>query len=252
MHRGMDQAPMQRSRPASDPTWRVTWEGCRVGMAAAAPFIPSTLTFGVVFGAAASTAGLSLVQAVAMSGIVFAGMSQMVALQLWTEIWTWSLVGTVAIVTLAINGRMLLMGASLHPWLRNAPWPLNAVNLFFLTDQAWVIGLRHYESGGRDYGVLIGYALITWPLWTLATIPGFLAGNAIGDPRRFGLDLVLPIVFAIMLIPLWRGRRAALPWVMAAIVAVVVERLGGGYLYIAAGAVAGGLVAALLPEPADA
>ncbi len=229
-----------------------SWAGVLLGMRMVMPFVPGILTFATVYGAAAAAKGLTLGQTLAMSGIVYAGLSQMVVLQIWTENWTLASLGTIAILTAAINARMILMGASLQPWLKHAPVPLNAVNLFLFTDQSWVIGLRHYESGGRDFGVLLGVGLLTWPLWVMAAVPGFLAGAAMGDPARFGLDLVIPIMFAIMLVPLWRGARPAVPWAVGGLVALIVSEIGGGYLYIVAGAVAGGLAGAFLPEKADA
>jgi predicted branched-subunit amino acid permease len=33
-------------------------------------------------------------------------------------------------------------------------------------------------------------------------------GALVSDPRRYGLDLVMPIFFAAMIVPLWRGGRS--------------------------------------------
>jgi predicted branched-subunit amino acid permease len=87
---------------------------------------------------------------------------------------------------------------------------------------------------------------VLWVVWTLATVPGFLAGALVGEPRRYGLDLVLPIFFAAMLVPLWRGMRPALPWAAAGAVALLVQALVPGYLFILAGAIAGMAVGALI------
>ena len=78
------------------------------------------------------------------------------------------------------------------------------------------------------------------------TIPGFLAGALVPEPKRFGLDLVMPIFFAAMLVPLWKGFRPARPWAFAGLVALVVHGFVPGYAFILAGALAGALAAALL------
>jgi predicted branched-subunit amino acid permease len=89
--------------------------------------------------------------------------------------------------------------------------------------------------------------LILWVVWVAATLPGFLAGALVPEPRRFGLDLLMPIFFSAMLVPLWKGVRPALPWALGA-VALVVERLAPGYGFIMAGALAGALTGALVGD----
>lgn len=72
----------------------------------------------------------------------------------------------------------------------------------------------------------------------------------VSDPHRFGLDLVMPVFFAAMLVPLWRGRRAAVPWAVAGAVALLASKLLPGHLFILAGALSGMLTAALVPDAA--
>jgi len=67
--------------------------------------------------------------------------------------------------------------------------------------------------------------LILWVVWVAATLPGFLAGALVPEPRRFGLDLLMPIFFSAMLVPLWKGVRPALPWAVAGCVALIVQWL---------------------------
>jgi predicted branched-subunit amino acid permease len=51
-----------------------------------------------------------------------------------------------------------------------------------------------------------------------------------------------------MIVPLWKGFRPALPWAVAGLVALVVDALLPGYLFILAGALAGAATGALLPD----
>ena len=60
----------------------------------------------------------------------------------------------------------------------------------------------------------------------------------------------MPIFFAAMIVPLWRGRRAALPWVVAGIVALVTAKLVEGYSFIIVGALSGAVVGAFLDDAA--
>jgi predicted branched-subunit amino acid permease len=228
----------------------VTCAGLLEGARLSAPLLPGVLVFALTFGAAAAGRGLSLFEAALMSALVYAGMAQMVALEAWPQVWSWGVIGSLAVLTAVVNSRMVLQGASLHPWLRSHGHGFNAAHLFFLTDANWLVGSRYHAGGGRDLGVLIGVGLTMWVLWLAFTLPGYLLGAMVSDPRRFALDLVMPVFFAAMLVPLWCGRRAAVPWAVAGAVALLVSKLLPGHLFIIAGALTGMLTAALLPDDA--
>jgi 4-azaleucine resistance transporter AzlC len=211
-----------------------------------APLIPGIVIFASAFGTAAQQKGLSLEQALAVSAFVFAGASQMVALEVWQSVWSPTTVLGIMTVTAVINSRMVLAGAAIQPWLRDEPPGRLALNLFFLTDANWLLATRYSESGGRDVGVLFGAGVALWIVWVLGTLPGYLGGALVTEPRSLGLDLVMPVFFVTMLVPLWRGARSARPWVVAGGVALVVHALVPGYAFIIAGALSGAVAGALL------
>ena len=229
---------------------RLTLEGCLYGARLTLPLLPGIIVYASAFGAAAVQKGLSLWQTLAMSAFVFAGASQMVALEVWREVWSPATLLGLAAVTAIVNSRMILMGASLQPWMAGSPRTANAVTLFFFTDASWLLGTRYQAEGGRDLGVLLGSGVALWITWVAATLPGFLAGALVPDPRRFGLDLVMPIFFVAMLAPLWQGLRPARPWAVAGAVALAVHALVPGYAFIIAGALAGSLAGACLDDGA--
>jgi predicted branched-subunit amino acid permease len=136
------------------------------------------------------------------------------------------------------------------PGSRLIPKWLNALHLFFFTDANWLIGTRYHSEGGRDLGVLVGAGLALWLVWIAATIPGHVLGALISDPRAYGIDLVMPIFFAAMIVPLWRGRRALLPWAVAGAVALVTAKLVDGYAFIIVGSLSGALVGAFSDDAA--
>lgn len=220
-------------------------QGVRIGMRMILPLTPGIIFFAAAFGAAASAKGLNLFESVLMSAVVFAGVSQLVGLELWQPVWSWSALVGLMVVTITINGRMILQGASLYPWLKEHPAWFNALHLAVLTDANWVLGERYRAEGGRDIGMLVGAGLMSWGIWVAMTVPGYLIGSLIPDPRAFGLDMVMPLVFVAMAVPLWRGKATAVPWLVAALVSYAVSRLVPGYAYIVAGALAGVLTGAL-------
>ncbi len=229
-----------------DSSPRFTLKGCLRGARLTLPLLPGIVVFASAFGTAAQQRGLPVDQALAMSAFVFAGVSQMVGLEVWQDVWTPATLLGVMTVTAVVNSRMVLAGASIQPWLRGEPPGRLALNLFFLTDANWLLATRYGEEGGRDVGVLFGAGLALWGVWALGTVPGYLAGTLVSQPRRFGLDLVMPIFFCAMLVPLWRGTRAARPWAVAGAVALLVHAFVPGYAFIIAGALAGAVAGAIL------
>lgn len=222
-----------------------TFAGCLQGARYTLPVWPGVLVFAAAFGAAAAQKGLTLSQTLGLSAFVFAGASQMVALEVWQQVWTPATILAIAAVTAIINARMILMGAAIQPWLAKEPKARSALTLFLLTDANWLIGSNYHAGGGRDVGVLFGSGASLWLLWVLGALPGYLAGALVTEPRRFGIDLVLPIFFIAMLVPLWKGWRPARPWAIAGIVALAVHALVPGYAFIVAGALAGALAGAV-------
>lgn len=238
------------SPPESKPGTVFTPGGMLLGLRRVAVLMPGVVVFSVAFGAAASAKGLSLLEAVLMSALVYAGVAQLVAMELWRPEWSWGAIAGLAVVTATVNARMVLQGASLQPWFAPYSKRLNAFHLFFFTDANWMIGTRYHAEGGRDIGVLVGAGLALWLVWVAATVPGYLLGALVADPRTYGIDLVMPIFFAAMIVPLWRGRRAALPWVVAGVVALVTARLVEGYAFIIVGALSGALAGAFIDDAA--
>ena len=214
-------------------------EGARLSV----PMLPGVLVFAAAVGAASAEKGLTLGQAVLMSFSVYAGASQLLALQLWPQVWTTAAIAAMVLVTMAVNLRFVLMGAALQPWLSRSPAGMPYLGLASLTDANFIVGSRYHADGGDDAGVFLGCGLFMWLVWTLATIPGHTLGHMLTDPKRLGIDMVMPLVFTAMAVGLFRIRRDRLVWPIAGAVSVVTAQLTSGYWFIIAGAVAGSLAA---------
>jgi predicted branched-subunit amino acid permease len=78
--------------------------------------------------------------------------------------------------------------------------------LALMTDPAWIIGIRYHREGGQDWGVYLGACVFLYLLWVVSVVPGYYLAAALEDPARYGVDLIMPIFFITMLVPLWRGR----------------------------------------------
>jgi predicted branched-subunit amino acid permease len=222
------------------PTW--TAAGFRIGVMMMLPVLPGILAFAMVVGATSARKGLSLAETVLMNATVFAGMSQLVAFEAWPERVTLSAMAALALITATVNARMLLMGASLQPWLGTLPaWQVYPT-LHIVTDVGWLVTMRYRADGGNDAAVLLGSGTLLMLGWLAATSAGYLAGTLIADPRAIALDLVFPVFFATMLVPLWGSARRTLGWIVAGAVALAAQRMLGGWWFIAIGALTGAVV----------
>jgi predicted branched-subunit amino acid permease len=228
------------------PRW--TLDAFREGAWQMLPLLPGLAAFGMAFGTVAARKGFSLADTLLMTGSVFAGMAQMIVMDNWPEHLTAAAIaGAVAIVAL-VNLRFLLIGATLRPWLETSP-PLKVYpTLFFLTEPNWLLSTRYRGNGGSDPAFLLGSGVIIWFVWVLSALPGYWLGAAVGDPRAFGLDLIVPAFFVAMLATLWRGRRPALSWLAAAVVAIAADQIFGSFWYLIAGALAGGIAGGFIDD----
>jgi predicted branched-subunit amino acid permease len=219
-------------------------EGARLSL----PLLPGTLAMAAAIGTLAAQKGMTLLETTLMSALVFAGASQLVALEVWVPRFGWAALATVALVTATVNLRYFLMTASMRPWLVGMPaWKVYPA-LMFTVDANWLVAMRYHGDGGRDPGVFLGCGVTLWLFWVAGTVPGHILGGLIRDPGRYGFDLALPAFFAAMLVPLWRGPRWALPWAVAGATALVVSLLLPGWWFIIAGALAGSFAGGFVDE----
>jgi len=236
----------QPTDSGATPRWTV--DGFRIGVIAMLPLLPGVVAFGVAYGVVAAQKDFSLADALLMSATVFSGTAQMVTLEVWPDRLTVGTILTLALVTATVSLRFLLIGGSLRPWLGAMPAGKIYPTLFLLTDTSWLLAMRYRQEGGNDAAMLLGCSVATWAVWVVSCIPGFLLGSTIGDAHRFGLDLVVPVFFAAMLVPLWQGARRAVPWCVAGAVALAVDYFVGGWWFVMAGALAGSAAGGLIDD----
>lgn len=228
---------------AGTPYWSLA--GLATGVRMSVAPLVGLAAFAAAFGTVAAHKGLTLFEATLMSALMFAGASQFVAVEIWTDPLNGTTIAMLAMVSAVINMRFVLMSASLRPWLGPLPAWQAYPALAVLVEPAWLVALRYRGEGGSDVAVYAGAGLVMWAVWIVATVPGYLLGELISDPKQFGLDLVLPSFFVAMLVPMWRGPKPAVAWAVAGATALIVAELLPGWWFIMAGAVAGSIAGGL-------
>jgi predicted branched-subunit amino acid permease len=172
----------------------------------------------------------------AMSLLVFAGASQFAMVQLFSE-----RAPTLIVIAsvLFINLRHTLMAASLRPHLCALPLVGRLVAAFVLTDEAFAMATGHFRRGGKSLAYYFTFAIALFVLWNLATVGGIVLGEAIGDPRRFGIDFAITATFTGIVVLAIRHRVDIVIAILAALLAGVLSLAGASTIaVITAGALA--------------
>ncbi len=201
------------------------WGGVRAQL----PILLGTMPFGMIYGIAATNAGLPVEVALGMSLIVFAGSSQFVAAELFAG-------GTpgaiIVLTTFVVNLRHMLYSASLAPYLRHLGRAWKYLLAFLLTDEAYAVSITHYEAnataparGTARHWYTLGAGITLWVTWQISTAAGVLLGAQV--PPSWGLDFTLALTFIALLVPTLKDR----PTVLAALVAGIAALAGRGLPY---------------------
>ncbi|MGE7155583.1 AzlC family ABC transporter permease [Methylorubrum rhodesianum] len=209
------------------------------GMTAALPVMIGFVPFALVLGAQAARKGLSPVEVPVMTGLNFGGGSEFAAVELWTSPPHALLI---AAMTFLVNSRHLLMGAALVPHLRDLPKRQAFPALFFMCDESWAMGLADAKrrAAGFSLPYYLGVSAGLYLTWISFTALGALLGPTIGDVTVYGFDMAFPAVFLVLLRGMWKGARAAAPWLVSLVAAAAVHLLvPGGAWHVAAGALSG-------------
>jgi predicted branched-subunit amino acid permease len=209
--------------------------------------------FAAAYAVTARAAHLSVFETQFMSLSVFAGASQFAAAGLFGQG-----VGALSIIatTFLLNVRHVLYGLSLSRQIPVHGWRRVLVAQF-LTDEAYgvvmvaaQVAAGPEKTGGLSpsslsLGFLLGAELSLYAVWNLFTLLGSLAGAFIPDPKAVGADVIFPLAFLGLLVPLLAGRRELMVALFAGGLAWGVSQVLPGLTVLVAG-VGGALLGAYL------
>jgi predicted branched-subunit amino acid permease len=172
--------------------------------------------YALSFGALATVAGLSLLQTIALSTLMFTGASQFALVgvlgaggSVWAGAATAALLGT----------RNALYGVRLSSLLGGRGLK-SALAAHFVLDESTAMAIaRDSEADSRYAFWATGIAVFT--LWNLGTLIGAIATHALSNPKVLGLDAAPPAAFLALLAPRLRAREPMAIALLAAVVAIV-------------------------------
>ena len=209
----------------------------RDGVRDCLPAAISVVAYALVFGVLARQKGLTPLEVLTMSGLVFSGSAQFVALDLWTRpLPLWPLV----LSTLIISLRYLLICASCRPLLAGTRLWQTLAAIFLVSDENWAVTMSR-PAKDRTLRHLLGGGVLVYLAWTLSGAAGCAVGALVADPAQWGLDFAFTATFLALLVGMWRGPADLLPWAVAAAAAIAASIVLPGKWYILVGGLVGSL-----------
>jgi predicted branched-subunit amino acid permease len=216
------------------------------------PQAPGIAAWGLMMGVTMVAAGLSPVEALAMTLLVFAGSSQMAATPLMVAgAPAWLILAT----AFCVNMRFVVFSLHLRPYLLHLPARRRLACGYLLADASYVLFIRRHpvpaatDAGRRaQQACLAGMAWVTWLSWMVPGVIGLLAADAV--PQRWGLQFagILSLLGILCSLASDRLRLAAALAAAAVSVAAYFLPLRLNIMLAIVAAVAVGLL--LEPRPA--
>ncbi|GGO52924.1 AzlC family ABC transporter permease [Streptomyces lasiicapitis] len=195
------------------------------------------LVVGVSFGAIAVAGGLPLWVPVTMSLLVYAGSAQFSAAAVLTGGG-----GAVAAAAtgLLLNSRTAAFSLAVADSLGRS-WAARLIGAHLITDETAAFVLAQPDRRSRKAAFWIS-GIGLFAVWNVSVLAGALAGSALGDTGRFGLDAAFPAVLLALVLPAVRddgnARRAGALGAVVAVAATPVLPAGAPVLLALVGLVA--------------
>jgi predicted branched-subunit amino acid permease len=159
------------------------------GVRAALPVAAGIAAWGLMTGVAMVQAGLSVVQAVAMTLIAYAGSAQLAAVPLMVggaPVWV------VLAAATCVNLRFVVFSAHLRAYLMHLPLRERLLTGYLTGDVTYVLFVRRYQEPAatvpereHQLAYLLGSCLVNYLAWVIPSIAGILLAHAI--PPSWGL-----------------------------------------------------------------
>jgi predicted branched-subunit amino acid permease len=168
-----------------------TWpEGLRASVPLALPVAAVGMTFGLL-----AAPLLGAIPSIIMSAAVWSGTAQFAALSVLAPGGGTALAAGAGLLG---NTRFLPMGFAIAPSITGGPLQ-RFLRGAVLADASFVIGNR---GGGRfDMSALVWATPLQYFPWIAGTIVGVAGATTIGDPTRWGLDVLFPVFYLSLLLP---------------------------------------------------
>lgn len=177
----------------------------------------ATGLYGISFGALAVTSGLTFWQAVALSALMFTGGSQFA----FIGVIAGGGAGSAAFGAATLLGvRNIIYGVQMNAMARPRGWR-KAAAAHVTIDESTATAIVQEDLAEARRGFWTA-GLGIFVLWNAFTIAGALLGDALGDPKAWGLDGAAVAAFLALLWPRLKSREPVAIAVVCAVATVLV------------------------------
>jgi 4-azaleucine resistance transporter AzlC len=176
---------------------RTTQRGWLTGVSQAMPIVLGYVSIGLAYGVLARKAGLSPLNTLLMSLLVYAGSAQLIAVGL---IAAGAPPLSITLTTFVVNLRHLLMSAAVSPFLKRWNRLALAAFAYELTDETFAVHSARFAAVGPNRAEVFATNVTSQAAWVTGTGLGILVGNIISDVEPLGLDYALSAMFIALLV----------------------------------------------------
>jgi len=162
------------------------------------PLATGISAWGLMTGVAMVKSGMSVVEALAMTFLVYAGSSQLAAIPLivaGAPVWVIWATG------FCVNLRFVVFSLHLRPYMMHMPRWRRMVNGYLTADMSYAMFTRRFPKPGttreewrEEEAFLSGNYFVTWTSWMGASVIGIVLGNLIPTSWGLGFAGVLCLV----------------------------------------------------------
>ncbi len=220
----------------------------RNGFIANLPIGFSVATYGSVCGMMSSQSGVEFFEMMLMNIFIFAGSSQMLMVEMWSD--SLDVLGII-LAAIMINLRYFLIGASLNSLFSANSYKEKMAYIHLCADENWAVTIARAKKENITPLFLFGGGFCLLLIWSASTSVGYVLGEFITDSKKYALDFAFVAIFTALTFNMYHGKNNLLPWLIAAIVAIVTEHFIVGKFYIVLGALAGSFSAIYLHKDED-
>lgn len=214
-------------------------QSIQYGVQQALPVIMGYIPVGFAYAVLARKAGISEINTILMSLLVFAGSSQFIAVGLLgTSAGPLSIIMT----TFVVNLRHMLMAAALAPYLRLWSTVKQAFFAFQLTDETFALHATRLPEGRTSYMETYAVNITAHCSWVAGAILGVCGSTLIGDIRPLGLDYALAAMFIALLAGQLKTNMHVIVGILSGTLSVILMLAGTGQWNVILATLAGATI----------
>lgn len=214
----------------------------RKGWKAMMPLLIGMFPFSLITGSVAVAKGLTVAETFGFSVFIFAGASQLAALELIGEnapIWV------VVLTAGMVNLRFMIYSASIAPYFKFLSKPWKMLCSYVLSDQAYVMSHNYYQKKPQlkqRHFYFLGAASALWVTWQLGCAVGVFIGAKV--PPEWSLDFAVPLSFIALVVPNLKDKASLWAAMVAGVCVVILAPLpfNLGFIVAAFAGIAAGVL----------